>query len=53
MKEDHRSIQTQLLDIRNESLTFKIQVPSWPVSSTGRALCTGIAEVKSLNPIQA
>ena len=44
MEEDHRSIQTQLLEIRHESLTFKIKVPSWPVSSTGRALhwyCTG------------
>ena len=41
-EEDHRSIQTQLLEIRHESLTFKIQVQS--VSSTGRALhwyCTG------------
>ena len=38
MKEDHRSIQTQLLERRHKSLTFKIQVPSWPVSSTGRAL---------------
>ena len=31
-------LQTQLLEIRNESLTFKIQALSWLVSSTDRAL---------------
>ena len=59
-KERSSQLYTQLMQLPKESLKkfractgFERPAPSWLVSSIGTVSCTGIAEVKGSNPVQA